>query len=144
MPLLLWHYLCMSSVASRRNLGTTFSIGGLVNFLNTSKILLICIVLHPFSHFFLAVSNVLFNRIQGSSLFTWEIYQKTTVFFFSSSFLGIFFWAPIRFERYHFQSGYHLDKLNLLMHKQTFCSKLWKILQNSQKTSAMAASFKLY
>ena len=25
--------------------------------------------------------------------------------FFFSSFLGIFFWAPIMFERYHFQSG---------------------------------------
>ena len=45
----------INSVASIRNLGTTFSAGGLVNFLNTSKILLICIVLYTFSYFFLAV-----------------------------------------------------------------------------------------
>ena len=58
------------SVASRRNLETAFSAGGLVNFLNISKTLLICIVLHTFSHFFLPVLDALLNRTQGSSLFT--------------------------------------------------------------------------
>ena len=33
----------LDSIVSRRNLGTKFSAGGLVNFLNTSKISLICI-----------------------------------------------------------------------------------------------------
>ena len=42
------------SVASRRKL-ETFIAGGLVEFLDTSKILLIAIVLHNFSHLFLAL-----------------------------------------------------------------------------------------
>ena len=75
-----------ASVASRRNLGTTSPAGVWSSFLNTSKILLIHIVLHTFSHFFLAVQDVLVDRTQGNSLFTWEIYRKTTIFFFSSSF----------------------------------------------------------
>ena len=73
-------------------------------FLNTSKLLLIYIILHTFSHLFLADYGILLNRTQGSSLFTWQIYQKTAVFFFSSSFLRTFFWVPITFECYHFQS----------------------------------------
>ena len=43
------------SVASKRKLETTFIAGGLVEFLDTSKILLIAIVLHNFSHLFLAL-----------------------------------------------------------------------------------------
>ena len=48
----------INSVASIRNLGTTFSAGGLIDFLNTSNILLICTALYTFSHFFLAVFNI--------------------------------------------------------------------------------------
>ena len=59
-------------------------------FLNISKILLIYIILETFSQFFLAVSDVLLNRTQGSSLFTREIYQKTTIFFSFLLFLGTF------------------------------------------------------
>ena len=58
-----------------------------------------------FAHFqpFFSCLDVL-NRTQGSSVFTSEVYQPATIFFFSS-FLGIFFWAPITFEHYYFQSG---------------------------------------
>ena len=45
---------CGTSFATRRNLGTTFLVAGLVDCLNTSKISLVGIVLHIFSHFFLA------------------------------------------------------------------------------------------
>ena len=38
--------------------------------LNTNKNVLIYIILHTFSHFFLVVQHVLLNRTQGSSLFT--------------------------------------------------------------------------
>ena len=58
--------------------------------------------------FFLAIQRS-FEQKQRGSLFTWEIDQKTTIFFFSSSFLGIFFGVPITFELYHFQSGYKSD-----------------------------------
>ena len=44
-------------------------------FFNTNKVLLIYIVLHTFSHFFLAVWDTLLNRTQKSKLFIWEIYQ---------------------------------------------------------------------
>ena len=62
-------------------------------FLYNSKILLFYTVLHTFSQFFLAAEDVLLNRTQESSLFTWEIYQTTTNSFFSSSFLGTFLGA---------------------------------------------------
>ena len=64
-------------------------------FLNISKILLIYIILETFSQFFLAVSDVLLNRTQGSSLFTREIYQKTTIFFSFLLFLGTFLGAHL-------------------------------------------------
>ena len=71
-------------------LGQRFQLG----VLNTSKILLIYTILHILSHFFLAVQDVLLNRISGSSLFTLKIYQKTTILCFSSSYLGTFFGHP--------------------------------------------------
>ena len=46
------------------------------------------------------------KRTQGSLLLTWEIYQTAAIFFFSSAFLGTFFWVSITFESYHFQSWY--------------------------------------
>ena len=47
-------------------------------------LVLIYNVFYTFSHFFLVVYDVLLNRRQGSSLFTWENYQTTTLFFFAS------------------------------------------------------------
>ena len=47
---------------------------------------------------FFAVKDFILNRTQESSLFTLAIYQETTIFLFSSSFLGTSFWAPISFE----------------------------------------------
>ena len=46
---------CGTSFATRRNSGTTFLVVGLVDCLNTRKISLVGIVLHKFSHFFLAI-----------------------------------------------------------------------------------------
>ena len=47
------------------------------------------------------------NRTQRNSLFTQEIHQTATIFFFSSSYMRTFFWTPITFEHYHFQSRYN-------------------------------------
>ena len=47
---------------SRKNLGTTFSAGGLVDFLNNRKMLLICIVLHTISHFFFGCIRCYFEQ----------------------------------------------------------------------------------
>ena len=48
-------------------------------------------------------------RTQGNSLFTLEIYQTLTILIFFSSFLEIFFLAPITFKRSHFQSDATLN-----------------------------------
>ena len=58
------------NLAPRRNLGTSLLTRSLLDFRNTSKILLIAIVLLTFSHIFLAVQDVLFNRTHESSVFT--------------------------------------------------------------------------
>ena len=50
--------------------GPSFQLTVWSMFLNTNKNVLIYIILHTFSHFFLVVQNVLLNRTQGSSLFT--------------------------------------------------------------------------
>ena len=92
-----------NSVASRRNLGRMFAAGNLVYFPQYHQILIDLYCFPHFLPFLFSCIDVLFNRTQGSSLFTWEISQKTTIFFCSSSFLGTFFWAPM-FEHYHFYS----------------------------------------
>ena len=60
-----------------------FQLGVWSTFLNTSKILLIYIVLYSFSYFFLAVWDANFNRTHGSSIFTWKVFQTQIFFFFS-------------------------------------------------------------
>ena len=86
---------CLGSVASRKNLGTALSAGGLVNFLNASKVLLICIVLHTFNHFFLAVKMFfLIEHKEAHSLL--EKFIRQQQFLFSSSFLGTFFGSLLR------------------------------------------------
>ena len=114
-------YLCedsetsayMKPAASTRNLRTAFSAVGLAIFLDISTILLIYIVLLIFSHFFSVVKDILLNRTQVISLLTSEIYHTKIFLFFSSSFLGEFFWVPIRFERCHFHSGYEPGNMQI-------------------------------
>lgn len=59
--------LCQTSVASKRNLETAFSAGRLVYFPRRQQNV---IDLYYFTHFYLAVLDVLSNRTQGGSLFT--------------------------------------------------------------------------
>ena len=55
------------------NLETTFSTGAWSAFFNSSKVFLIYIVLHTFSHLLLAVYDALLKRAQESSSLTSEI-----------------------------------------------------------------------
>ena len=96
-----WVILIFAVSHPEEILGQRLQMGIWSTFVNTSETLLIYIALHTFCPFFSAVSDVLLNRTQGNSLFTWEIYQITT-FFSHLHFLGHFFEAPITFEHYYF------------------------------------------
>ena len=61
------------------------------------NVIVLYYIFHTFSHFFLTVQDRLLNRSWGGLLFTWEICQKTTIFFFFSSFWGTFFWVSFFF-----------------------------------------------
>ena len=96
------------SVASRRNLVThsVFS-WGLVYCLDTSKILLIYIVFHTFSHTFLfSCIRCSFEQYTRKLSVYLRKLSDNNFLFFLFSFGRCFFWAPISFACYHFQSGY--------------------------------------
>lgn len=86
----------------QKKFGDTFSWGQFYFPLYQQNFIVFYCIFHTFSHFFLAAQDRLLNRSRGSLLFTWEICQKTTIFFFFSSFLRTFSWAPVMFEHYHF------------------------------------------
>ena len=112
-------------------MGTTFSSRCSI-FLKSSKILLIYIILHIFKPLVFTCVSVLLNRIQGISLFTWEIYQKRTIFFFFVFFIfkGIF--SVPMFERYHFQSECNPGNFwRLLLTFNIFSGCLWKVVQSN-------------
>ena len=89
-------------------MGTAFSAGGLglVYFPQYQQNFIDLYYLHLFSHFFLAVLDVLLNRTQGSSCLLEKFIRKQRFSFFFYFIFGDMFWAPITFERYHFQSEY--------------------------------------
>ena len=78
------------NLASRRNLGTSLLIRSLLDFHNTSKILLIAIVLLTFSHIFLAVQDVLFKRTQESCVYLRNLSDNINFLFLSFIFGDIF------------------------------------------------------
>ena len=96
----------LTSVVSKRNLGTTFSAGVLAYFPQYQQNF---ITLYCFPHFLPLLFSCTRCSLEQSTrkvIIYLKNYQTTTIFFFSSSFLGTFFWVPITFKRYHFQSGY--------------------------------------
>ena len=108
----------------QKKFGDTFSWGRFYFPQYQQNFIVFYCIFHTFSHFFLAAQDRLLNISRGSLLFTWEICQKTTIFFFFSSFWGTFFWVSIFFfERYHFQSGCDPAYLQNLFTKQAikFC-----------------------
>ena len=95
---------CECSAAFKRNLGTTFSVKDLVYFPQDQQSF-------NYLYYFPHVHPFLFSCIScfceqntGKLIIYLRNLSEKPIFFFSSSFLETFFWAPIQIELYHFQS----------------------------------------
>ena len=101
-------YVVKKAVSHPEKFLGRFQLGVLSTFLNTSKMLLTYIVLHNSSLFFF---NCLRCSFEQNIRKLRNLPDNNFVFLFFH--FGNIFWAPITFERYHFQFGYDPERFSL-------------------------------
>ena len=96
---------CECSAAFKRNLGTTFSVKGLVYFPQDQQSFNYLYYFPLFHPLLFSCISCFCEQNTGKLIIYLRNLSEKPIFFFSSSFLGIFLWAPTQIELYHFQSG---------------------------------------
>ena len=123
----------MCSVASRRNLATAFSAGGLVCFPQYQQNFIDLFYFAQFLPLLFSCIRFSFEQNTRKLIVYLRYLPNNNNFLFLFLIFRDIFWGPITFERYRFQSGCDSDVLNDTKKHIHFCNFVRMLLNVSQK-----------